>query len=514
MNVNSSRSHLIVRLYIESRPAAGAGAAAAAQGWMSLRGPAGVRHPPCGMHHQHAWAMADALRDALCIWMRASCASGVDGSGDDEDEDLDALSDDSSLAGGGAGAHVPPVVSTINFVDLAGSERLSQAGGTPDDGDKERLRQKEVRAGALTQAALVDSFSVCGSWHVLVACARARPTAHRAARSLPLVRVCVLQAGNINKSLLTLGEVIRALGDAGANVSACRMHVCRGAMRGRLPMCICSLPAAQLKSNCGGRASGEGKGRSLPPLLCSMLGPRRPELWPARKPVVSPCCWMALAAVLQARKHVPYRNSKLTRILQPSLSGNSRMAIICTISPALGERLGLGLGRARGGAAAALRRSPWAHGWRKRLAARTLHGGPRLPHLHATRNLPTNIAWRARCGACCHQRHQRRGLRCCCRFGCRLNARVPPAPRCPALAGSVDNTRAALHFANCAKKVTMRPQLNEVHDEQAIIRQMEVEIEELRRKLVGWVGGCARGRVRTHGMRGHRLCPARPCTCL
>ncbi|WOK93012.1 kinesin-like protein KIN-7A [Canna indica] len=33
--------------------------------------------------------------------------------------------------------------------------------------------------------------------------------------------------------------------------------------------------------------------------------------------------------------HIPYRNSKLTRILQSSLGGNARTAIICTMSPAL-----------------------------------------------------------------------------------------------------------------------------------------------------------------------------------
>lgn len=32
--------------------------------------------------------------------------------------------------------------------------------------------------------------------------------------------------------------------------------------------------------------------------------------------------------------HVPYRDSKLTRILQSSLGGNARTAIICTLSPA------------------------------------------------------------------------------------------------------------------------------------------------------------------------------------
>lgn len=32
--------------------------------------------------------------------------------------------------------------------------------------------------------------------------------------------------------------------------------------------------------------------------------------------------------------HIPYRDSKLTRILQPFLGGNGRTAIICTMSPA------------------------------------------------------------------------------------------------------------------------------------------------------------------------------------
>ncbi|SAL95263.1 hypothetical protein [Absidia glauca] len=33
--------------------------------------------------------------------------------------------------------------------------------------------------------------------------------------------------------------------------------------------------------------------------------------------------------------HVPYRDSKLTRILQPSLSGHAKVVVICTISPAM-----------------------------------------------------------------------------------------------------------------------------------------------------------------------------------
>ncbi|KAJ3414063.1 hypothetical protein HDV05_007097 [Chytridiales sp. JEL 0842] len=36
------------------------------------------------------------------------------------------------------------------------------------------------------------------------------------------------------------------------------------------------------------------------------------------------------------RGHIPYRDSKITRILQPSLGGNARTAIICTITPSVG----------------------------------------------------------------------------------------------------------------------------------------------------------------------------------
>eukprot|EP00158_Paraphelidium_tribonemae_P008283 Partr_v1_DN28541_c2_g1_i1_m73746 putative Kinesin family len=36
--------------------------------------------------------------------------------------------------------------------------------------------------------------------------------------------------------------------------------------------------------------------------------------------------------------HIPYRDSKLTRILQHSLSGNARVSVICTVSPALSNQ--------------------------------------------------------------------------------------------------------------------------------------------------------------------------------
>lgn len=33
--------------------------------------------------------------------------------------------------------------------------------------------------------------------------------------------------------------------------------------------------------------------------------------------------------------YIPYRDSKLTRLLQPSLGGNAQITIICTVTPAL-----------------------------------------------------------------------------------------------------------------------------------------------------------------------------------
>jgi hypothetical protein len=41
---------------------------------------------------------------------------------------------------------------------------------------------------------------------------------------------------------------------------------------------------------------------------------------------------MSLVMDFIIRGHVPYRDSKLTRILQPALGGNANTAIICNIT--------------------------------------------------------------------------------------------------------------------------------------------------------------------------------------
>ncbi len=50
--------------------------------------------------------------------------------------------------------------------------------------------------------------------------------------------------------------------------------------------------------------------------------------------------------------------------------------------------------------------------------------------------------------------------------------------------GAVEMSKAALYFANAAKKVTMQPVVNEVLNERARIRQLQTEIDGLRSQLV------------------------------
>ena len=45
-----------------------------------------------------------------------------------------------------------------------------------------------------------------------------------------------------------------------------------------------------------------------------------------------------LSCTYKCSSHIPFRDSKLTRILQPSLGGNAKTCIICTVTPAeIGE---------------------------------------------------------------------------------------------------------------------------------------------------------------------------------
>lgn len=45
------------------------------------------------------------------------------------------------------------------------------------------------------------------------------------------------------------------------------------------------------------------------------------------------CLGNVINALTDNRSHIPYRNSKLTRLLQESLGGNSKTTLIITCSP-------------------------------------------------------------------------------------------------------------------------------------------------------------------------------------
>lgn len=47
---------------------------------------------------------------------------------------------------------------------------------------------------------------------------------------------------------------------------------------------------------------------------------------------------LILPCIYYRSTHIPFRDSKLTRILQAALSGNARISVICTINPTLASR--------------------------------------------------------------------------------------------------------------------------------------------------------------------------------
>jgi Kinesin motor domain len=61
-----------------------------------------------------------------------------------------------------------------------------------------------------------------------------------------------------------------------------------------------------------------------------LFGPQNRTLGPGWQPIIG-----SSFQPVAAGGHIPYRDSKLTRILQPSLGGNAKTAIICAITPAV-----------------------------------------------------------------------------------------------------------------------------------------------------------------------------------
>ena len=113
------------------------------------------------------------------------------------------------------------------------------------------------------------------------------------------------EAASINKSLSALKTVIEKLSKGGAGEQARCVSV-EGLC------CLSSAAAAAAMRRAGGAR------QAAAPLH-----------------VPSHSLLLPLSLLLpRPAGHVPYRDSKLTRILQPSLGGNSKTAIICACTPA------------------------------------------------------------------------------------------------------------------------------------------------------------------------------------
>jgi hypothetical protein len=147
----------------------------------------------------------------------------------DRKQDAAAPADVSSEQQPAAAVAAAVTTATINFVDLAGSERGSQVA---ESSEKEKLRQKEVSciqqscqakgAACLPAAGMVPAYGAVAH----AAPAAAKQSANVAAFVLHdcTTTFLPLQAGNINKSLLTLSSVIRALADNPVSIITPQLH--------------------------------------------------------------------------------------------------------------------------------------------------------------------------------------------------------------------------------------------------------------------------------------------------
>lgn len=182
---------------------------------------------------------------------------------------------------------------TINLVDLAGSERQAKTGAVGD-----KLKSARVAS------------PIPPPWR------QPTPARVRSAPREPLTnptrssraRAARREGANINKSLSALGAVINALAEQCKNPKK----------KARAPRAAGRRPRAHAPPRGCVRARASSQLR-LPLLL------RRPFPRPFPRPPFCP---------FGRQVFIPYRNSKLTRVLQESLGGNSVTVMLAALSPA------------------------------------------------------------------------------------------------------------------------------------------------------------------------------------
>ena len=133
------------------------------------------------------------------------------------------------------------------------------------------------------------------------------------------------EAGLINKSLLTLGRVITAL------VSLCLICLtttpCLSMPQSWASTVFHSMPAQCIDGNCQGRRCSAG------PAAHKGMCQTRPPYPALAQPKASSGSDTIARAQVEKSAHVPYRDSKLTRLLRDSLGGRTKTCVIATIAP-------------------------------------------------------------------------------------------------------------------------------------------------------------------------------------
>ncbi len=182
------------------------------------------------------------------------------------------------------------------------------------------LNQQSTRSHVLLQLTVVgvDVLTLARSFGkvTLVDLAGSERVANAGSQGMRLV-----EAGHINKSLSALGDVFQALAaHSERREKEGRAGTLKGDARRRY---AAALSAAQAAHAAGGLAAGEA---AIQAAIAAEEGGSGSGY--ASKGVV------ASSTSTSTGSHIPYRNSKLTYLLQDSLGGNSRTIMFVNIAPA------------------------------------------------------------------------------------------------------------------------------------------------------------------------------------
>lgn len=257
----------------------------------------------------------------------------------------DAMGDgDSTTDGGGGGAHMGQWVTTssvLNLVDLAGSERQAATGSTG-----ERLREgAAINKSLSTLARVISALSKAQA-----AAGKAPPTSKGGSRGNTKFRAAGIAVRMTLRGSREGSDVDSDEGSVGGGVTRVRSntlsglaHASMGSKSGR--------PRTHSESGAmhpGGGFDEDDGGSSVGSRVSAATGASGGgSLTPSRggrsaasgdRPAWAQAAARSMrgggrASMSSTGGHIPYRDSKLTRLLKQSLGGNAMTAVVCNLAP-------------------------------------------------------------------------------------------------------------------------------------------------------------------------------------